>query len=160
MTAARSCCEPAVGDRQMDGARIVAAARAWIGTPYRHQASRKGVGADCLGLVRGVFAEVTGRAAEAPAPYARDWAERAGAERLLIAAERHCGAPLLFGEAEPGDILVFRWQAGCAAKHAGILSDQTHFIHAYEQVGVVESALTPSWLRRIAGVFRIPAGRT
>ena len=33
---------------------IVAAARSWIGTPYRHQASLKGVGCDCLGLVRGV----------------------------------------------------------------------------------------------------------
>ena len=27
----------------------------WIGTPYRHQASLKGVGCDCLGLVRGVW---------------------------------------------------------------------------------------------------------
>ena len=34
---------------------IVAEARAWIGTPYRHQASLKGVGCDCLGLVRGVW---------------------------------------------------------------------------------------------------------
>jgi cell wall-associated NlpC family hydrolase len=33
---------------------IVAEARTWIGTPYRHQASLKGVGCDCLGLVRGV----------------------------------------------------------------------------------------------------------
>ncbi len=28
---------------------IVRAARGWIGTPYRHQASLKGVGTDCLG---------------------------------------------------------------------------------------------------------------
>ena len=39
---------------------IVARARAWIGTPYRHQASRKGVGCDCLGLVRGVWRAVCG----------------------------------------------------------------------------------------------------
>ena len=36
-------------------AAIVAEARGWIGTPYRHQASLKGVGADCIGLVRGVW---------------------------------------------------------------------------------------------------------
>ena len=30
------------------GQRIVAAARGWIGTPYRHQGARKGVGCDCL----------------------------------------------------------------------------------------------------------------
>jgi NlpC/P60 family putative phage cell wall peptidase len=34
---------------------IVAETRAWLGTPYRHQASLKGVGCDCLGLVRGVW---------------------------------------------------------------------------------------------------------
>ncbi len=35
---------------------IVALARAWIGTPYRHQASCRGAGTDCLGLLRGVSA--------------------------------------------------------------------------------------------------------
>ena len=40
---------------------IVAHARAWIGTPYHHQASRIGVGTDCLGLVRGVCRELYGR---------------------------------------------------------------------------------------------------
>jgi hypothetical protein len=39
---------------------IVAETRAWIGTPYRHQASLKGVGCDCLGLVRGVWRAVIG----------------------------------------------------------------------------------------------------
>src|SRR5690242_12458263 len=40
--------------------RIIAEARAFIGTPYRHQASLKGVGCDCLGLVRGVWRAVYG----------------------------------------------------------------------------------------------------
>src|SRR5215207_7343246 len=35
--------------------QIVAAARGWIGTPYHHQASVKGVGCDCLGLIRGLW---------------------------------------------------------------------------------------------------------
>jgi hypothetical protein len=39
---------------------IIAAARSWLGTPYAHQASLKGVGCDCLGLVRGVWREVQG----------------------------------------------------------------------------------------------------
>ncbi len=39
---------------------IATAARGWIGTPYRHQASLKGVGADCLGLMRGVWREIYG----------------------------------------------------------------------------------------------------
>ncbi len=40
--------------------RIVTAARAWIGTPYLHQASAKGAVCDCLGLIRGVWREVHG----------------------------------------------------------------------------------------------------
>ena len=77
-------------NRTEDAARseeIVAAARRWIGTPYRHQASRVRVGADCLGLIRGLYKEVTGCPADAPRPYAADWAEHAGEERLLEAAE-------------------------------------------------------------------------
>ncbi len=38
----------------------VEAVRGWLGTPYRHQASLKGEGADCLGLVRGVWRETVG----------------------------------------------------------------------------------------------------
>ena len=44
---------------------IVASARGWIGTPYRHQCSQKGLGADCLGLLRGVWREVIGPEPEA-----------------------------------------------------------------------------------------------
>ena len=56
-------------------AAIVFEARNWIGTPYRHQASLKGIGCDCLGLVRGVWRNCIGAEPEAPPPYAPDWAE-------------------------------------------------------------------------------------
>lgn len=140
----------------LQGERIVAAARAWIGTPYRHQGSRRGVGCDCLGLVRGVWAEITGRATQDPGTYAPDWAERAGQDRLLAAARLHCGEPVPLPEAMAGDIVLFRWREGVSAKHAGIVSGPDHFIHAYEPVGVIESALVASWRRRIAAVYRIP----
>ena len=39
---------------------IVGAARAWLGTPYRHRASTPGAGCDCLGLVRGVWRTLYG----------------------------------------------------------------------------------------------------
>ena len=51
---------------------IVAAARAWIGTPYQHQASLIHVGCDCLGLVRGVRREVNGPEPEEAPPYTPD----------------------------------------------------------------------------------------
>jgi len=118
------------------------------------------VGCDCLGLVRGVWAEITGSATQDPGAYAPDWAERAGADRLIIAARRHCGEAVPLSEAVGGDIILFRWRDGVAAKHAGILSGPDHFIHAYESVGVIESVLVPSWRRRIAVVHRIPRRQT
>ena len=143
-------------ERRIKRPEIVAAARRWIGTPYRHQGSRRGVGCDCLGLVRGVWREVVGEEPEAPGPYAPDWAESGRGDRLLAAARWHCGASVGIGGALPGDILVFRWRAGMAAKHLGIISAPDRFIHAYEQASVVESALVLSWRRRVAGVFRFP----
>jgi NlpC/P60 family putative phage cell wall peptidase len=138
---------------------VLAIARGWIGTPYRHQGSARGIGCDCLGLVRGIWREIYGQEPEDPGPYGMDWAERSGEERLMAAAARHCGAAFGTGEMAPGDLLLFRWQAQAAAKHAGILSAPRRFIHAYEQAGVVESPLAPGWQRRIAGVFRFPPAR-
>ena len=54
---------------------VVAEARSWIGTPYQHQASLKGVGCDCLGLVRGVWRALYGEEPEHVPAYSRDWAE-------------------------------------------------------------------------------------
>ena len=61
---------------------IVAFARGWIGTPYCHQASLKGVGCDCLGLVRGVWRETLGAEPEGVPAYTPDWAEAGRAETL------------------------------------------------------------------------------
>ncbi|HMM10451.1 MAG TPA: peptidase, partial [Paracoccus solventivorans] len=55
------------------GLRAVEIARGWIGTPYVHQGSVKGAGADCLGLIRGVWRELYGTEPEAPPPYTPDW---------------------------------------------------------------------------------------
>lgn len=144
--------DPAVGFAR----EIVSVARSWIGTPYRHQASLKGVGCDCLGLVRGVWREIYGSEPELPPAYQPDWAERSGEDRLRGAARRYFGAELPAAEMQPGDLLLFCWRPDFPAKHAGILSTEDRFIHAYEQAAVIESALVPSWRRRIAGVFRFP----
>ena len=136
--------------------RVVAAAQAWIGTPYRHQASLVGVGCDCLGLVRGIWRDLYGHEPELPPPYQPDWAERCGEDRLRQAALRHFGTELAVEAMRPGDLLLFRWRPDLPAKHAGILCEPERFIHAYEQSAVTCSALVPSWRRRIAGVFRFP----
>ncbi len=63
--------------------------RSWLGTPYHHQASVKGVGCDCLGLIRGVWRGVYGDEPEAMPAYSPEWAEAGGVETLLQAAQRH-----------------------------------------------------------------------
>ncbi|MCA2373646.1 C40 family peptidase [Agrobacterium genomosp. 3 str. CIP 111-78] len=138
------------------GGKVLAVAQGWIGTPYRHQASLKGVGCDCLGLVRGIWRELYGAEPELLPPYAPDWAERGGEDRLMAAAKRHFVPLPGMEQAQPGDLLLFRWRADAPAKHLGILAGPQHFIHAYEQAAVVCSALVPGWKRRIAGTFRFP----
>src|SRR5918911_509795 len=100
---------------------IVAEARAWIGTRYRHQASLKGAGCDCLGLVRGVWRACVGDEPEALPPYAADWAEAGGEETLADAAFRHL-VPIARQNFGAGDVLLFRWRDGLVAKHAAIAS--------------------------------------
>jgi len=137
------------------GAAVLAEAQSWLGTPYRHQGSRKGVGCDCLGLVRGVWRALYGREPEAPGPYTPDWAEAGKDDPLLEAAGRHC-EQIPLEAARPGDLLVFRWRAHHAAKHLGILLDGERFLHAYEGHSVMISPLIPQWRRRIAGAFVFP----
>jgi NlpC/P60 family putative phage cell wall peptidase len=138
------------------GERIVALAESWFGTPYRHQGATRGVGCDCIGLIRGIWRELYGAEPQVVPAYAPDWAERSGEDRLMDAALRLFGPTLTMVDAAPGDLLLFRWRPDCAAKHAGILSGPSHFIHAYEQGAVTRSALVPSWRSKIAGVFRFP----
>ena len=135
-------------------------AREWIGTPYQHQASVKGVGTDCLGLLRGIWRTVYGAEPEAVPAYTEDWAEPDHREVLLEAACRWLTAKSLTGEA-PGDVLLFRMRDGSIAKHLGLQSrigSHAQFIHSYTGHGVIESSLSQPWQRRIAARFCFPEG--
>ena len=134
---------------------IVAQARGWIGTPYRHQASLKGVGCDCLGLVRGVWRGVIGDEPERAPAYAPDWAEAGGIEALAEAAARHL-AEIDRNAFREGDVLLFRWRGNLAAKHAAIVTAPHKIVHAHDGAAVAEVALAPWWRRRIAYAFRFP----
>lgn len=137
---------------------VVAAARAWIGTPYIHQSACKGAGCDCLGLLLGVWREVVGTVPVAVPAYTLDWSEVSGEERLLQAARHHLSEKPL-GAAAPGDILIFRMRSRAVAKHVGLqteVGDAPKFVHAYSGHGVVEGGLTAPWARRLAARFAFP----
>lgn len=139
----------------VSSAAVVAAARAWIGTPYRHQASLRGVGTDCLGLVRGVWREVIGDEPEALPAYSSSWAEAAGEEMLARGGQRHM-IEVPRDAFRPGDVLLFRWRRGSPAKHAGIATAADHMIHAQEGCCVAEVPIEGWWLRHLAFAFRFP----
>ena len=107
---------PGGGDKD-----ILTIARSWIGTPYVHQASVKGAGCDCLGLLRGVWRELHGAEPESAPPYSPDWAEATGEETLYRALSRHLAEiePVALA---PGDIALFRMARTGPAKHCGVIA--------------------------------------
>jgi NlpC/P60 family putative phage cell wall peptidase len=140
-----------------DAERIVASARTWIGTPYVHQASVKGAGCDCLGLLRGVWRELRGAEPLAMPNYSPDWAEATGVETLYTALARilHPVAP---HEIAPGDIALFRMSPRGPAKHCGIVAPRNGaltLIHARQNKRVSEEPFSPLWRRKLAYAFRL-----
>ena len=134
---------------------VVTAARAWLGTPYRHQAATLGAGCDCLGLLRGVWRSLYGSEPMVVPPYRADMRDPAHAGALLAAAERFL-VPAT-GELAAGQVLLFRLNGMAEAKHCGILVEPDRFIHAQERLGVVEANLTEGWGRRVSARFVFPA---
>jgi NlpC/P60 family putative phage cell wall peptidase len=136
---------------------IIDVARSWIGTPYQHQASVKGAGCDCLGLLRGVWRELHGDEPETAPPYTPDWAESSGAETLRDALARHL-TPVAPADIAPGDAVLFRMVRGGPAKHCGIVAMRDGvltLIHARQNRRVMEEALSPFWRARLAYIFRV-----
>ncbi len=134
------------------------AARGWIGTPYLHQASVQGAGTDCLGLLRGLWRGHYGAEPQTVPAYTADWSEPSGREDLMAAALRWLCPKTLSDEA-PGDVLLFRMRSGAVAKHLGLagrVGREASFIHAYSGHGVVETALTDPWRRKIVARFSFP----
>jgi len=133
---------------------IIAEAASWIGTPYHHQASLKAVGADCLGLVRGVWRAFNGPEPFVVPPYRQDPAEAPGTEPLLEGARAH----LMAGEGgpRPGDLLIFRLREGLPARHCGILIAPDRFVHAVSGRSVAGAAFGAWWRRRLAAHFAFP----
>lgn len=152
----------------MKRADIIAEAASWIGTPYHHQASLKGVGADCLGFARGVWRALNGAEPFIVPAYAQEPAEPLAVEPLLAGAARHLARGE--GEPRPGDLLVFRLREGLSARHCGILiapgggaaspwdgrSAPGRFVHAVSGRSVSGAAFGAWWRRRLAAHFVFP----
>ena len=107
---------------------VVAAARAWIGTPYHHAADVKGVGVDCALILVRVFCDLGLVEPFDPRPYVKDWMLHRSEERymsFLLARAVEVAAPL------PGDVMLFR--VGRCFAHGGIVTktDPLTIVHAF-----------------------------
>lgn len=143
------------------GARVVAVAREWIGTPYCHQASCKGVGSDCLGLIRGVWREIVGPEPRPIGAYSANWSDTTGKDDLSEGLRAHF-LPAAIDMARHGDILVFRMREHGPAKHLAVLADRdlrdpgATMIHVYSGHATCEVRLSTPWRRRLVGAYRFP----
>lgn len=125
----------------------------WLGTPYHHQQAVKGIGCDCLGLLRGVYASVFEKPLVPVPPYGPAWDEVAKDETLLAAAHEYL---IPHDKIEAGTVLVFRMKRTAVAKHCGIAISSDTMVHAHMKQGVVKERLTEAWMRRVAGTFKFP----
>ena len=127
------------------GKQVVAAAEAWIGTPFHAQASVRGVGCDCKGLVAGVARDL-GR------PEAGSWAAAMADYDIgqVPVVQLRMGLEELFDKVEgvpmPGDVLLLR--VGVRLQHLAI--------HAGE--GPQGPEMIHCWSRGSQRVVRCPIG--
>lgn len=139
----------------MTRAEILAEAARWLDTPWRHQASVRGAGADCIGFVAGV-------AAACGSPEAKRFLETPDWRRY----GRHPQPDFLFavcdqlmdrietGAATSADVLLFN--CGKHPMHFGFVGEGGRMVHAYFQARrVCEHQLDADWQARIQRAYRI-----
>jgi cell wall-associated NlpC family hydrolase len=117
-----------ISNENIQRACVVAAARAWIGTPYHNCADIRGVGVDCGMLLVRVFVDAGLCAPFDPRPYPVDWHLHRSEERYLgFIFDRTREIDL----AQPGDVMVLRY--GRCYSHGGIVtkSSPLTIVHAY-----------------------------
>jgi len=119
--------------------KIIVEARTWLGTPFRHQGFKKGVGCDCSGFIRGVLEAVMGFKYED----AWNYPHRPHAPALLAILNKYF-TRIPVAEAQPGDILLFKVDNN--PQHLAIKTERG-MIHAY--------AWGP---RRVEEVSSVPPG--
>jgi NlpC/P60 family putative phage cell wall peptidase len=121
---------------------VVAEARTWLGTPFRWQASQKGIGCDCKGLLWGVARELGFPEAESLYAKVADYSPTRPVPSALL-KEGFAGLfdPVV-GEFLPGDILLLKFNGrGGPTNHIAIASGNGRAIHARDGAGVTENAL-------------------
>lgn len=131
---------------------IVAEARGYIGTAFRHQGRIKGIGVDCIGLVIGI-ANALGLSDYDITDY-----PVSPNSTMMAAKLREHLDEIAFKELLPGDIAWFKIVR--EPQHVAIITEvfpEMMMLHAYSKhpvSAVIEQPMGELWRRRIFGCYR------
>ncbi len=139
--------------------KIIAEARDWLQTPYKHQAMVKHIGVDCVGFIVGVGLNtgaltLTRQQIKAYGGYGR----LPNPKAMGSIMKKHL-IEILPEEVIMGDIAWIQWRKNLPMHLAlvGEFKDRLTLIHAYSNVGrVVEHSFTEEWNNRIHSFWRYP----
>lgn len=119
--------------------QVIAEARTWLRTPWRHMGDIKGPagGVDCLMLLARVFGAVGAVPADVePRPYPIDWHLHRTEERYRDGLLAWCDELPEGATPEPSDIVLYR-VGRCFAHGALVVEWPGTIIHAFRGEGVV-----------------------
>lgn len=151
--------------------QVVASARQWLGTPFKHQgrtassAQVKG-GCDCIGLVLGVVENIyQQRGIDMLCPqrsYLRkntEYGRLPDGQKLKSGLEQHLH-PVSVAELKPADILLCRLDGN--PQHVALVTEYAYgglgMIHAYAQAHkVVENRLDDMWQSSVVSAYSFRA---
>lgn len=111
---------------------VVAEAKSWLGTPWRHMGDIKGQAVDCAMLLRMTYMNVGAIPPFDPRPYPRLWFHHHTEERMLRwIVDELGGLEVPVEAARPADLFVYR--IGLCYSHSAILVSPGLIVHAYHK---------------------------
>jgi hypothetical protein len=129
-------------------ADIIAEARSWTGTPWRHQGRLKGIATDCVGFA--IMVPVALGLMPAEAALITRYSRHPDPELLKKYLREYCDlTDRLIG----GNLLLLCRRRNIP-QHVAILTSSSSMIHAIdERRGVREHGLDQRWRSAIAGIY-------
>lgn len=132
-----------------DVARVIDAARSWVGVPFRHQ-GRDRSGIDCVGLPIVICKDL----GVLPAEFDVANYGRLPTGQIIELLQRQCKK---LSEPVPGSLVVIAWDK--LAAHVAICTGPT-IVHSYQSVGrVIEHGYRGRWLRVTHSIWALPGVR-
>ncbi len=105
---------------------LIAEAETWVGTPFHHEAHKKGVGVDCGQLLKAIYVGAGLIQDFHVEPYAMQWHLHRSKEMYLGLIEQFLRE--ITGPPDPGDVVM--WRMGRTHSHGAIVVAWPRIINA------------------------------